>query len=508
MYFKQYKKFIYIKRKTFGLYAVIFMTCFMVFGFSGKSNACAWCYPAAMLNDVILWHEAEDIFDNTLQDSFIKLQKFIVHEMWEQSILPVMMLSAEQLTIFAMQQAMAIGMFIDAESQMDAQRLLQEIRAKAHKDYQPSIGLCEFGSVMKSLAATERRAEITAVILAQRSQDRQLGQRDSSGRYGNELDQAARITQFKGLFCNIKSRGNVLVNPDFPNNALLSLCSSDVNWSDTDFDEAARLRMDKDIDYFSLVDSPWNLSLDFTNKKILDDSSTPKIHNEDEEHILAMASNLYAHTNFARIPPRLLTNNPNKKLTTMQDAYMDMRAVIAKRSVAENSFYAIAAMKAEGNKATSPSGGGGCSVGAGSSGKKCAGVGSNGEPSSDPVSGSIGGPQNSRIYMEHILKELGVPAADVLKLLGENPSYYAQMEILTKKIYQNPDFYTNLYDKPANIERKTVALQAIKLMQKFDILKSFLRGEATSSILLELAVSDLQGEIEDQIQTVGIGGRD
>ena len=106
--------------------------------------------------------------------------------------------------------------------------------------------------------------------------------------------------------------------------------------------------------------------------------------------------------------------------------------------------------------------------------------------------------------MEHILTELGVPATEALDMLGENPSYYAQMEILTKKIYQNPDFYTNLYDTPANVERKTVALQAIKLIQKFDMLKSYLRGEATVSVLLELAVVNLQNEIEDQIRELDV----
>jgi len=88
-------------------------------------------------------------------------------------------------------------------------------------------------------------------------------------------------------------------------------------------------------------------------------------------------------------------------------------------------------------------------------------------------------------------------------MIDDNPSYYAQMEILTKKLYQNPNFYTNLYDTPANVERKTVALQAIKLMQKFDMLKSHLRGEANVSILLEMAVEQLQREVEDQIQALG-----
>ncbi len=475
MYSKHIKtsKYNLCKNFTASILFLAFTITIAGFPTSQSRAACTLCRTELAVADSYIWQQAEDNFDTKIDQEFKRLQRFIVHEMWEQSILPGMMLAAEQFTAVALHQAMIIGMFIDAESQMDAQRLLQEIRARAHKDYHPSVGLCEFGSVMKSLAATERQGEVSAVVLSQRSQDRQLGQRDTAGMYGSNLEKSARIMHFKSLFCNEKDRGNTLTS------ALSSLCSTNVAWGEANFDEAARSRMNKDIDYFSLIDSPWTLTLNLFNKNIVDAGATPEIHNEDDEHVLAMASNLYAHDNFPRIPARLLTNHPNKELTSMQRAYMDMRSIIAKRSVAENSFYAIAAMKAEGNKTATTSGG---------------------STSADDTS-------SSRIYMEHILNELGVPTSDILALLGEYPSYYAQMEILTKKIYQNPDFYTNLYDKPANVERKTVALQAIKLMQKFDILKSFLRNEMSTSILLELAVSDLQNEVEDRIRIIKMGNK-
>ena len=73
------------------------------------------------------------------------------------------------------------------------------------------------------------------------------------------------------------------------------------------------------------------------------------------------------------------------------------------------------------------------------------------------------------------------------------------MEVLTKKVYQKPDFYTNLYDTPANVDRKEVAMQAIGLMQKFDIFKSYLRNEASLSVLLEMEVVTLQNEVENEI---------
>jgi len=133
--------------------------------------------------------------------------------------------------------------------------------------------------------------------------------------------------------------------------------------------------------------------------------------------------------------------------------YLNMRSITAKRNVAQNSFNAIVGMKTEGS----------------------------------------GG---SKEFMTGILEELGLDATgEIPALIGEKPSYHAQMELLTKKIYQNPDFYTNLYDKPANVSRKGVAMQAIGLMQKFDMLKSTLRKEASLSVLLELAVTDEQNDI-------------
>ena len=76
------------------------------------------------------------------------------------------------------------------------------------------------------------------------------------------------------------------------------------------------------------------------------------------------------------------------------------------------------------------------------------------------------------------------------------------MGVMTKKWLQNPNFYTNLIDKPANVQRKGVALQAIGLMQKFDMLKSYLRSEASLSVLLELAVMDLQDDVENEMNVV------
>ena len=231
-------------------------------------------------------------------------------------------------------------------------------------------------------------------------------------------------------------------------------------------------RFNKDIDYHRTIVQPWTLNVNFT------EGTDPTA---DEEDVLAMAVNLYSREVFKRPQSKDLMPPPEESgsLTTLQEAYMDARAVLAKRSVAENSYNALVGMKS---------------------------------------SGTAG----SRDFLQAILAELGIEdttenvqradsdsPSEVTKLdalLGQNPSYYAQMEVLTKKIYQNPDFYTNLYDTPANVSRKGVAIQAIGLMQKFDLLKSFLRNEANQSVLLELAIIDLQKEIENNLEEQNLGG--
>lgn len=449
-----------------------------------SAYACFSCADGIDAAKGDIWREARDELTDKVDERFKWLQSYILENIWERSVLPNMMLSAEQFSAIAMQQAMAVGMFIDAEIQMDTQRLLQEIRANTHKKYHPSTGMCEFGSLMKSIAATELKGEFQATVLSHRSQDRQLGQTDTVGATGGILDRFSRLEQFKNKYCNVMNR----------NTALKDFCDSDVHWDDSGFLSHKRGQTSKDIDYFSLVNFPKTMNIDFTNTEIVLDANdnnfadAEDINNEDEEHVLAMAANLYGYVNFARFPSRLLEEKADQGVTDAQRVYLDMRSIVAKRSVAENSLYAIAALKAKGNRveAASPSGGGG-------------GGGPTPPPTTEPMS--------ARPYMVHVLTELGGTTPDqALQILGEDPSYYAQMEILTKKLYQNPDFYTNLYDKPANVERKATALQAIKLMQKFDMLESYLRNEASTSILLELAVVDLQKEVEEQIRSIRTSG--
>lgn len=213
-----------------------------------------------------------------------------------------------------------------------------------------------------------------------------------------------------------------------------------------------QLRKNKDVDYTRTLATPETLDLDFTN------GGTPTA---DEEDILALSSNLYSHDVFVQTPESQL-----KDQTENQAVYFDQRSLIAQRSVAAHSYQAIAAMKTRG------------------------------VVDAEPVQ-----------YLQSVLEGVGIPNADALAIIGDNPSYYAQMGIITKTMFQRPEFYVGLYERPANVARKSVALHAVSLMQKRDIFKSALRSEALISMILELDLRDAQDAAQNEANRLKEGYR-
>ena len=93
-------------------------------------------------------------------------------------------------------------------------------------------------------------------------------------------------------------------------------------------------------------------------------------------------------------------------------------------------------------------------------------------------------------FMKSLIREFGTFTDDQIHdMLGDRPSYYAQMEVLTKKLYQHPNFYTNLYDKPANVDRIGASLDAIAIMHQRDRYESMLRREMLTALLVEEALN-------------------
>jgi hypothetical protein len=194
-----------------------------------------------------------------------------------------------------------------------------------------------------------------------------------------------------------------------------------------------------DINFTQTLDQKLSLKIN------MDDNETTT----DEEAVFALVDNLFAHENGPRIDPE------DMKKPKAQYAYFNYRSIVAMRGIVRNSMATIIAMKTE-----------------------------------TPYNGKNGMAVGSAPFMRALLKEFGLTPDEITKMIGENPSYYAQMELLTKKIYQNPLFYTNLYDKPANVKRMRAAMQAVKMMQDRDIMEALHRREMLLSMMLELNIRE------------------
>ena len=204
----------------------------------------------------------------------------------------------------------------------------------------------------------------------------------------------------------------------------------------------------RDVDFNMTVMEPLTINVDFS------DGGNPT---GPEQDVMGLSANLYAHKVFSPFPDHLLNNARGQSFMQAQ------RAIAAKRSVATYSFGSIVGMKSAGSAASA----------------------------------------DRAPYLRAVLEQLGAPAADTASYIGTRPSYYAQMELLTKKIYQDPEFYTNLYDAPANVERKSAAIRAIRLTQDMDKFNSALRSEQSLSVLLELYIEDLQKDVVNTDGAIG-----
>lgn len=197
-------------------------------------------------------------------------------------------------------------------------------------------------------------------------------------------------------------------------------------------------RKNNDINYFRTVGRRLTLDIDFTDGAIT----------KDEEDIIALSRNLFNHTVLTPIPETILM--PHGQFNELQDA----RSIAALRSIARNSFaYAVAS--------------------------KTPGSGLNAN------------------RLREVMAGLGVPLGDIADIIGTNPSYYAQMNILSKKLFQDPQFIANLHVSPANVARMNLTLQAIQIMHDRERFDASLRKEMLLSAILEVKLREYQRAISN-----------
>lgn len=399
-------------------------------------------------------------------------EDWLIEQYFKPLIQPALMMMTEQLVGIMAQQTFIVGTFIDAKVQLETQGLFQKLQARAHKDYYPSFGMCEIGTSTRSLAAAEFNSDFSRFVMNKRFMDRQTGTRGSVGAGGPDHDRASAEaatvpTPFNrlGLMLHKMCDDNDLNKVNNLPQTGLFLCQNDIEthgW------------VNRDIDWANTIMGPRTINVDFT--------TTFAESASDNERVLEMSNLLYGHKLFPRPHSSLLHSEQN------QQAFINSRSVTAKRSVAQASFNAIVGLKSRGTRMT------------------------------DGPAGRVASSADTDEFLYFFLEELGIPPGNIQQYreymyqkaeahepngatdpIRNEPSYYAQMEILAKKIYQRPEFYTELYDKPANVKRKSAAMQAIKLMLERDIFDSQLRAEAIMSMILELKVVEEQQNIENML---------
>jgi hypothetical protein len=373
---------------------------------------------------------------SVLTNTWIILE-FLLNELWLAYIYyqfywgSAMAMMTEQMTAISMYQMQIIGAFLDAKHQIETQRLFSELNTQAMKDYYPSDQLCTIGSAARSLGQADRNAQMTGRLMAQWSLDRQLLNGNSNASEGQRQDRKDRTAQFLATYCDRNDN----------NRGLSAICTSPTQG-----------RRNKDVDFGYTLGQPWTLDINFSDQTITD----------DEADVLALASNLYSHDIFRQVSEKLMFQDTSH-FEQNQSLYLDARAIVAKRSVAQQTVQAIAGMKSRG--------------------------------ASDAA--------QTATYLRAIMRQLGIASdAEVDAIIGQNPSYYAQMEILTKKLFQDPGFFVDLYDKPANAARKSAALEALGLIQENDTFNSALRTEQMLSVLLELRLMTEQKTVENKVSRV------
>ena len=360
-------------------------------------------------------------------------KSFLFDTLWNDSIDPSLrsMLSRNVQSIIS--QTTSLGSFLNAQTQIRAQGEIQKGAAKAANDYSTSEALCRYGSLSLGLATSDTSSKGAQIALASLSLNRSLGAQGSVAQSGAGSDQMERMNIFIQEYCDASDN----------NNGMALMCGTDPQRRFEDIPRDSR--KNRDIDF----------ARTFANYGTLDFGTglTSEEMRPGQQDIILLSHNLYGNK---QIPGQLTESQLREEGN--QGVYLKIRSVAAARGVAQNSYAAIAGLKAQG-------------------------------------SGS------SKDYMEALYKELGMTESQADTQLGDKPSYYAQMDVLTKKLYQSPAFHINLMEGKTNVDRQSAAMEGLELMQDRDLYLSMKRSEMLLALMVQMQTRKLLNNSTATIDT-------
>tara|TARA_R110002124_G_scaffold149220_1_gene315198 strand:- start:366363 stop:367601 length:1239 start_codon:yes stop_codon:yes gene_type:complete len=361
---------------------------------------------------------------------------------WESMVLPQLRSYTSQMTTLIINYPLAIGAFFDAQSQQDSITRMQVLSAKTTRDHMPAVSMCEFATLSKSLVATKIAKDNMVKAMSLQNLKRVTLDKSLAGSKSVNEDAQSRFEQFKAKYC--------FSTPQASDHAglLEGICTA----------TAGTRKNNIDINFTQLLGAPKTISATLYPANYGSNESRSQF-----EDIVALSRNLYGDT-----PTEAITENNVKKTTEglSRLQLIKKRTLQAKRNVAQHSFANYVGLKAPTDKADDSS----LSI----------------TPHMQNLLLALGLDGSAGNEFSDYFAQTGGPTS----LSNTSPSYWAQMEVLTKTLYQNPRFFVNLYDNPANVKRQQAAMKAIDLMQERDIHETALRSETLLSLWLDSALED------------------
>ncbi len=365
--------------------------------------------------------EAEVNIRPYFRDRMTEYRNWFTSEFFISRIQPDWMLATQQLSTVSIMQVGIVGGFFDAKHLLETTRLMDKMRVDAIKEYQPSEAMCRFATVTTGLASTEQKQNATQIGYSEKSVGRLL--LNSEGNRGSFSSLGEEIE----AEARVRQFRKIYCDKDDNAGHLVGTGANGAKALCGTTGGTDPNRLNNDVNYTKILDQPLTLNVGNVDTEMT----------TEEQDILALADNIYHYKGFEKIQPQNLFT-----IYGSLSPWISLMSYASKSEVAQSSFYNLVSEK---------------SAGTGVSSK----------------------------YFIDLVQELGYNEEDAKELFGEKPSYYAQMELLTKKLYQNPNFFVSLIDTPNNVNRQLASLETFEVMQKRDFYHGLVRQEMLLSLILE-----------------------
>jgi len=134
------------------------------------------------------------------------MNSYYKNQFEKQGLMPM----ADSLRDQIITSAMMIGAFLDGTSTNAALANMQSLNANAMRDYQVSDSICKFGTLSRSLAATEAKASTQQLVMSEIGLARNLGTQFSSAATGRGRDNNSRLYSFVAYYCDTRDNNRGL----------------------------------------------------------------------------------------------------------------------------------------------------------------------------------------------------------------------------------------------------------------------------------------------------------